>query len=119
VARLFLAKRSGETLGAIFFAVFNRRACSIFSGSTEVGYKLGAQSGLFWAAVESFKSDGVLELNRGGVPESAANETDSLHGIYRFKQRLGATPLVCRSGERILSPFRHRLLCLGKRVLRS
>lgn len=119
VARLFLAKRAGETLGAIFFAAFNRRACSIFSGSTEVGYKLGAQSGLFWAAVESFKSDGFLELNRGGVPESAANETDPLHGIYRFKQRLGATPLVCRSGERILSPFRHRLLCLGKQVLKS
>jgi len=109
VARLFLAKRAGETVGAIFFAAFNGRACSIFSGSTELGYKLGAQSGLFWAAVESFKADGFEELNRGGLLESAAHESDPLHGIYRFKQRLGTTPHLCRSGEKILRPIHHRL----------
>jgi hypothetical protein len=108
-ARLFLAKRAGETVGAIFFAAFNGRACSIFSGSTELGYKLGAQSGLFWAAVESFKADGFQELNRGGLLESAAHESDPFHGIYRFKQRLGTTPRLCRSGEKILRPIRHRL----------
>jgi GNAT acetyltransferase-like protein len=116
-ARLFLAKRGDEVVGAIFFAAFNNRASSIFSGSTELGYKLGAQSGLFWAAVESFKADGFQELNRGGVPESAAQESDPLHGIYRFKQRLGATPLVCRSGQKILSPLRERLLRLGRKIV--
>jgi len=118
VARLFLAKRGREILGAILFAAFNGRASSIFSGSTEFGYKLGVQSGLFWAAVESFKKEGFLELNRGGILESAANETDPLHGIYRFKQRLGTRPVVCRSGERILSPLRYRLLGFGSRILR-
>lgn len=108
-ARLFLAKRARETIGAIFFAAFNGRACSIFSGSTELGYKLAAQSGLYWAAVESFKADGFQELNRGGVPESAADESDPLHGIYRFKQRLGTMPRLCRSGHKILRPIHHRL----------
>jgi Acetyltransferase (GNAT) domain len=113
-ARLFLAKRAGETIGAIFFAAFNGRACSIFSGSTELGYKLAAQSGLYWAAVESFKADGFQELNRGGVPESAQLESDPLHGIYRFKQRLGTTPRLCRSGEKILRPLHHRLRQFGQ-----
>jgi hypothetical protein len=112
-ARLFLARRAGETLGAIFFATFNGRAGSIFSGSTKLGYKVGAQSGLYWAAVESFKADGFKELNRGGVPESAEHESDPLHGIYRFKQRLGTTPRLCRSGEKILRPIHHWLSRFG------
>jgi hypothetical protein len=113
-ARLFLARRAGETIGAIFFVIFNGQACSIFSGSTELGYKLAAQSGLYWAAVESFKADGFLELNRGGVPESAADASDPLHGIYRFKQRLGTTPRLCRSGHKILRPIHHRLRQFGQ-----
>jgi hypothetical protein len=113
-ARLFLARRAGETIGAIFFGAFNGRACSIFSGSTELGYKLAAQSGLYWAAVESFKADSFLELNRGGVPESAADASDPLHGIYRFKQRLGTTPRLCRSGHKILRPLHHRLRQFGQ-----
>ncbi|MGH7277529.1 MAG: GNAT family N-acetyltransferase, partial [Candidatus Rokuibacteriota bacterium] len=107
--RLFVARLRGETIAAIFFVTFNGRACSIFSGSTEAGYRLGAQSGLFWTAVETFKAEGFIELNRGGVPASAAEEGDALQGIYLFKLRLGATPRLCRSGEKVVSPVRHYL----------
>jgi len=44
--QLFVARRAGEVLGALFFAKFNGSAYSVFSGSTDLGYKLGAQSGL-------------------------------------------------------------------------
>jgi GNAT superfamily N-acetyltransferase len=120
-ARLLLAQRNGETLAALFFLTFNGRACSMFSGSTALGYRLGAQSKLFWGAVEMFKKDGYGELNRGGVPASAADESDPQHGIYQFKLRLGTTPRLCRSGEKILSPMRDRLARLrdSLRALRS
>jgi GNAT superfamily N-acetyltransferase len=108
-ARLLLARRSGETLAALFFLTFNGRTCSVFSGSTALGYRLGAQSKLFWDAVEMFKNEGYHELNRGGVPAAAANESDPQHGIYQFKLRLGTTPRLCRSGEKVLSPMRDRL----------
>lgn len=109
VATLFVARQNGKVIAALFFVTFNRKAYSVFSGSTDLGYKLGAQSGLFWAAVEMFKAEGFEELNRGGIPATAANESDPLHGIYLFKLRLGTTSLMCRSGEKVLSPFADRL----------
>jgi hypothetical protein len=108
MGRLFTARAGDETVAAIFFVTFAGRACSIFSGSTELGYRLGAQSGLYWTAVETFKAEGLVELNRGGVPAAAATEGHALSGIYQFKLRLGATPRRCRSGEKVLSPLRHR-----------
>jgi hypothetical protein len=109
MGRLFVARAGDEAVAAIFFMTFAGRACSIFSGSTEQGYRLGAQSGLYWAAVETFKAEGLVELNRGGVPAAAAAAAHPLNGIYQFKARLGATPRRCRSGEKVLSPFRHRV----------
>jgi lipid II:glycine glycyltransferase (peptidoglycan interpeptide bridge formation enzyme) len=70
---------------------------------------MGVQALLFWSAVETFKADGFRELNRGGVPASAAEESDNLHGIYRFKSRLGTTSVLCRSGQKILRPVMHRI----------
>ncbi len=115
-ARLFVARHSGQVVAALFFVIFNGKAYSVFSGSTDQGYKLGTQCGLFWTAVETFKADGFQELNRGGVSASAASESDPLHGIYLFKVRLGTTPLMCRSGQKVLSPLRDRLSRLRKRL---
>lgn len=114
--RLFLARRGGEPVAGIFFATFNGRAYSVFSGSSEEGYRLGAQSGLFWTAVEAFKAEGFHELNRGGVAASAEREEDPLHGIYVFKLRLGTTPVTCRSGRKVLSPTRDALARWRDRV---
>ncbi len=116
VATLFVARHKSEIIAALFFMTFNKKACSVFSGSTDLGYKFGAQSGLFWTAVETFKSQGFEELNRGGVPASAVSESDPLHGIYLFKLRLGTTALLCRSGEKVLSPFADRLTRLRNKL---
>ena len=116
LGRLLVARHSGEAVAALFFSTFNRRAYSVFSGSTETGYRLGAQSALFWNAVTMFKGEGFVELNRGGVPASAADPADPLHGIYRFKARLGTSVLRCRSGSKVLSPGRMRLLAFRQRL---
>lgn len=115
IGRLFLA-RSGEVVAALLFAVFNRRAYSMFSGSNEEGYRLGAQSLLFWRAVEQFRSEGVTVLNRGGVPAESEREDHPLHGIYRFKRRLGGTPVLCRSGYKVLRPARLALMQWTQRI---
>ncbi|MCI0546193.1 MAG: GNAT family N-acetyltransferase, partial [Candidatus Rokubacteria bacterium] len=107
--RLFVARQAGEVVAAIFFTAFNRIAYSTFSGSTEAAYRIGAQSGLYWLAVETFKAEGFTVLNRGGVPAAAESEGDPLHGIYQFKLRLGTAPVRCRSGQKVLRPLRHRL----------
>jgi lipid II:glycine glycyltransferase (peptidoglycan interpeptide bridge formation enzyme) len=116
VARLFVARHEQEVVAAILFATLNKKAYSVFSGSTDFGYKAGAQSGLFWCAVETFKDEGFILLNRGGVPAAAESKEHVLHGIYRFKHRLGTTPLLCRSGEKVLRPVRDSLNKLKERV---
>jgi GNAT superfamily N-acetyltransferase len=104
LGRLFLAKRDGEAVGGIFFHVWGGKAYSMFSGSTPEGYRAGAQTYLYWRAVERFLEEGLVLLNRGGVPASAAVEGDPLHGLYRFKTRLGTTPVACYSGTKTLLP---------------
>lgn len=115
-ATLFLARKQGAVVAAILYATFARKAYSIFSGSTEAGYKLSAQTGLFWHAVTSFKRNGFQVLDRGGVPAAAADDGHDLQGIYRFKHRLGTTPVRCVSGEKVLSPLKERIAALRKMV---
>jgi lipid II:glycine glycyltransferase (peptidoglycan interpeptide bridge formation enzyme) len=104
--RLFIARLEGRPLAGLFFSVFRNRAYSMFSGSTAEGYRMGAQSRIFWRAVEEFQTEGIRELNRGGVPASAEREGDPLHGIHQFKLRLGTERRLCRSGRKVLSPIR-------------
>jgi Acetyltransferase (GNAT) domain len=117
-ARLLLAKQGGAVIAAILYATFAYKAYSVFSGSNEAGYKLGAQTGLFWFAVTTFKEEGFRVLNRGGVPAEAAEEQNPLHGIFSFKKRLGTTPVRCVSGERILSRVKDRIARLREFVRR-
>lgn len=118
-AKLLLARQRGVVVAAILYATFGMKAYSIFSGSTEAGYKLSAQTGLFWYAVTAFKRDGFLVLDRGGVPAAAANEEHELNGIYRFKHRLGTTPVRCVSGEKVLSPVKEGMARLRNMLRRE
>jgi Acetyltransferase (GNAT) domain len=105
-ARIFIARSGGAPVAAILFATFGGRAYSVFSGSNSEGYRLGAQSALYWRAAECFADEGFVELNRGGVPGGAERPDHPLHGIYRFKRSLGTMPLECRSGVMVLSAIR-------------
>ena len=67
--------------------------------------------------VEILQKEGFQELNRGGVPASAKDKNDSLHGIYSFKKRLGTSPQLCRSGELALNPIRYKLTVLRDKIL--
>lgn len=116
IAKLFVARGADEIQAAILFGAFNGRAYSIFSGSTKEGYKMGAQSGLYWCAVRYFRERGFVQLNRGGLPASSESEEDPLHGIYRFKKRLGTEPVICTSGTKVLSPVKDSLNTFRRRL---
>lgn len=116
LAKLFVARGNDDIVAAILFGAFNRRAYSIFSGSTKQGYKMGAQSGLYWTAVRYFREQGFTLLNRGGLPASSEHEDDPLHGIYRFKKRLGTEPVACVSGTKVLSPVKEGLNQFRKKL---
>jgi lipid II:glycine glycyltransferase (peptidoglycan interpeptide bridge formation enzyme) len=111
-ARLLLARQGGAVVAAILYSTFCRKAYSIFSGSTEAGYDLSAQTGLFWHAVKTLKREGFHVLNRGGVPAAAARDGHELHGIYRFKHRLGTTAVQCVSGEKVLNAVKDGIVRL-------
>ena len=115
-ARLLLARQGGEVVAAILYATFAQKAYSVFSGSINAGYKLSAQTGLYWYAVTTFKQEGFRVLNRGGVPAEAAEEGHDLHGILRFKHRLGTTPVRSVSGEKVLSPVKDKLAKLRELI---
>lgn len=116
IAKLFVARATDDIVAAILFGAFNGRAYSIFSGSTKEGYKMGAQSGLYWCAVQYFRERGFSQLNRGGLPASSESEGDPLHGIYRFKKRLGTEPVLCTSGVKVLSPMKESLNQFRKKL---
>lgn len=116
LARIFTARVEGQPVAAILYATFAGRAYSMFSGSSSEGYRLGAQSLLYWAAVQRFHGEGFVELNRGGGPGAAESPEHPLHGIYQFKLRLGTTPLRCRSGVKVLSPLRAALADMKNRL---
>lgn len=116
LAKLFVARGSDDIVAAILFGAFNGRAYSIFSGSTKAGYKMGAQSGLYWTAVRYFREQGFTLLNRGGLPASSEQEDDPIHGIYRFKKRLGTEPVACSSGVKVLSPVKEGLNQFRKKL---
>lgn len=118
-ARLLVARQQGSVVAAILYATYAGKAYSIFSGSTDAGYKLSAQTGLFWHAVTTFKREGFRVLDRGGVPAAAADEGHELHGIYRFKHRLGTTPVRCVSGAKVISPMRDRVARLREMLRRE
>lgn len=119
LAKLFVARGADDIVAAILFGAFNGRAYSIFSGSTQDGYKMGAQSGLYWTAVRYFRERGFHLLNRGGLPASSEQEGDALHGIYRFKKRLGTEPVRCSSGVKVLSPVKAGLNQFRKKLQSS
>lgn len=116
LARIFVARVEGDPVAAILYGTFGGRAYSMFSGSSGEGYRLGAQSLLYWRAVQNFSAEGFVELNRGGVAGATASPEHPLHGIYQFKLRLGTTPLTCRSGVKVLSPLRAAVADLKNRI---
>jgi len=98
--RVFISYQNETPLSGILLHCWNKRAYYTMSGCSELGFSVNAPMITVWGAIESLCRDGYRELNLGGVPASASNQSDIAHGLYRFKRSFGGVETTCRSFEK-------------------
>lgn len=86
--RLFRADREGRPVAAMLFLIHGGAATYQIGWSDEDGRRLGAHNALLWRAAAALKSDGLSQLDLGGV------DTERGAGIARFKLGCGARPMT-------------------------
>ncbi len=98
-ASLFLACKEGEPTSFLLVAIYNKRAYTIFAGTSPNGFHLLAPVFLYWNTALALKKMGVVEWNLGGIPWEAQVETSQSHGLFKFKERFGTKKVLCYSAE--------------------
>jgi lipid II:glycine glycyltransferase (peptidoglycan interpeptide bridge formation enzyme) len=93
---------SGSTpVGALLYGTFGENACTLLSGSTHEGNKLGTNILLHWRMVENLTKRNVTSLNIGAVT-LRREEDPSSNGLFQFKKDLGGNPILQPSGVKVL-----------------
>ena len=90
---LLLAEQHGTPVAALAYLTGARRAITVRSGATPVGYETYAMYLLQYEVVKRAKERGSIELNLGGVAETAAEEGHPERGLYDFKRGFGGKAL--------------------------
>jgi len=98
---LLLAEQNGTTVAGLAYLLGARRAITVRSGATPVGYETYAMYLLQYEVIKRAKERGAIELNLGGVPEVAAEEGHPERGLYDFKRGFGG-PALRSTGLRVM-----------------
>lgn len=88
-ADFLLAEAEGETLAAVVLIHFADRAWYMYGMSSEKQREKMPNYLLQWEAMRTLKAGGVRWYDLWGAPDEF-NERDSMWGVYRFKEGLGA-----------------------------
>jgi peptidoglycan pentaglycine glycine transferase (the first glycine) len=83
-----IAEVDGEPVAAIFVFYFAGRAYYVYGMSRDVHREKMPNYLLQWEAMKRAKAKGCAMYDLWGAPE-VFNESDSLWGVYRFKEGLG------------------------------
>jgi peptidoglycan pentaglycine glycine transferase (the first glycine) len=83
-----IAEVNGEPVAAIFVFMFAGRAYYVYGMSRGVHREKMPTYLLQWAAMKHAKAHGCLTYDLWGAPD-VFDESDSLWGVYRFKEGLG------------------------------
>lgn len=83
-----IAELDGETLAAVYLFHFAGRAYYLYGMSREAHRELMPNYLLQWEALKWAKTRGCHVYDLWGAPDEF-NETDSLWGVFRFKEGLG------------------------------
>jgi len=83
-----IAEVEGEPAAAIFIFMFARRAYYVYGMSREVHREKMPTYLLQWEAMKRAKAAGCKVYDLWGAPDEF-NESDSMWGVYRFKEGLG------------------------------
>ena len=93
--RVLFALKDGQTVAALAYLEFGKKAITVRSGSTPVGYETSAMYLLQFELFRRLAQRGFLELNIGGVPSAAVESSHPQHGLYNYKRYYGGTPRPC------------------------
>lgn len=88
LAQALIAEVEGQPVSAVLLFLFAGRAWYLFGMSRPEHREKMPNYLLQWEAMRAAKAAGCLNYDLWGAPE-AFNETDSLWGVYRFKEGLG------------------------------
>ncbi|MCC7118141.1 MAG: peptidoglycan bridge formation glycyltransferase FemA/FemB family protein [Anaerolineales bacterium] len=83
-----IAEAGGEALAAIFLFIFGKRAYYVYGMSRNLQREKMPTYLLQWEALKIAKAQGCEVYDLWGAPE-VFDESDSLWGVYRFKEGLG------------------------------
>jgi peptidoglycan pentaglycine glycine transferase (the first glycine) len=83
-----IAEVDGEAVAAIFVFYFSGRAYYVYGMSREAHREKMPNYLLQWEAMKRAKARGCLVYDLWGAPDEF-NESDSLWGVFRFKEGLG------------------------------
>lgn len=98
--RLWLAKKDGEYVAALAWLEFGKKAVTVRSGATTLGYETSAMYLLQWELIRVLKEQGFRTLNIGGVPAEASLPGHQQRGLFNYKKYYGG-PQRLRTGLRI------------------
>ena len=87
-AEPLIAEVDGEPVAAIFVFYFAGRAYYVYGMSRNVHREKMPTYLLQWEAMKRAKAKGCVAYDLGGAPE-VCDESDSMWGVYRFKEGLG------------------------------
>jgi lipid II:glycine glycyltransferase (peptidoglycan interpeptide bridge formation enzyme) len=85
---LLIAEVNNEPIAAIVVFYFANRASYVYGMSRDLHREKMPTYLLQWEAMKRAKSKGCMVYDLWGAPE-AFDESDSLWGVYRFKEGLG------------------------------
>lgn len=83
-----IAEVNGEALAAIFLFIFGKRAYYVYGMSRNMHREKMPTYLLQWEAFKTAKAHGCEVYDLWGAPE-IFDESDSMWGVYRFKEGLG------------------------------
>jgi lipid II:glycine glycyltransferase (peptidoglycan interpeptide bridge formation enzyme) len=92
--RLFVAKKGDEVLSAEFIVIHSKRAYFLLNGTSQNGYRIGANPFLLSTLIEKLKEEGAECANFGGLPEDS-----SASSLASYKCSFGAEELICEGGS--------------------
>jgi peptidoglycan pentaglycine glycine transferase (the first glycine) len=85
-----IAEVDGEAVAGLFLFTFAAKAWYLYGMSREVQREKMPNYLLQWEAMRAAKAAGCLNYDLWGAPD-VFNESDSMWGVYRFKEGLGGT----------------------------
>jgi len=87
-ARLLLAEFDGHLLAGIFVVLLSKQAIYLYGASSNEHRNLMPNYLLQWEAIRWAKSQGALQYDFWGIPETDREE-EAMAGVYRFKRGWG------------------------------